>query len=162
MTTVLDAVVMVGMLLWRLMGDSLILERSWYSLYVHVLDATLPATGWCTGCCCLATWVTMMPRSKSGRSSINPKISHLKNIAHTHTHTHTRLTALWPGLPGSAGTRKVKPIWISLKQETVSGSWAICKSAPRSRQITTPAPHRNKSNNNRAETGVKEPVNKQH
>ena len=38
----------------------------------------------------------------------------------------------------------VKPIWILLKQETVSGSgisWAICKSAPRSRQITTPAPH---------------------
>jgi len=60
------------------------------------------------------------------------------------THTHTRLTALFLGLPGSAGTRKVKPIWISLKQETVSGSsisWAICKSAPRSRQITTPAPH---------------------
>jgi len=31
-----------------------------------------------------------------------------------------------------------------LKQETVSGSgisWAICKSAPHSRQITTPAPH---------------------
>ena len=40
----------------------------------------------------------------------------------THTHTHTRLTALYPGLPGSAGTRKVKPIWILLKQETVSGS----------------------------------------
>jgi len=44
------------------------------------------------------------------------------SIAHTHTHTHTRLTALFPGLPGSAGTRNVKPIWISLKQETVSGS----------------------------------------
>ena len=31
-----------------------------------------------------------------------------------------------------------------MKQETVSGSgisWAICKFAPRSRQITTPAPH---------------------
>ena len=42
-----------------------------------------------------------------------------------------------------AGTRKVKPIWILLKQETVSGSgssWAVCKSAPRSRQITTSAP----------------------
>jgi len=41
------------------------------------------------------------------------------------------------------GTRKVKPIWILLKQETVSGSgisWAVCKSAPHSRQITTPAP----------------------
>ena len=52
--------------------------------------------------------------------------------------------ALCPGLPRWAGTRKVKPIWILLKQETVSGSgisWAICKSAPRSRQITMPAPH---------------------
>jgi len=58
--------------------------------------------------------------------------------------THTRLTALFPGLPGWAGTRKIKPIWILLKQETVSGSgisWAICKSAPRSRQITMQAPH---------------------
>ena len=52
--------------------------------------------------------------------------------------------ALCPRLPRWAGTRKVKPIWILLKQETVSGSgisWAICKSAPRSRQITTPVPH---------------------
>jgi len=58
--------------------------------------------------------------------------------------THTRLTALFPGLPGLASTRKVKPIWILLKQETVSGSgisWAVCKSAPRFRQITMPAPH---------------------
>jgi len=63
---------------------------------------------------------------------------------HTHTHTHTRLTALFLRLPRWAGTRKVKPILILLKQETVSGSgtsWAICKSASRSRQITTPVPH---------------------
>ena len=61
-----------------------------------------------------------------------------------HTHTHTRLTAFFLGLPRWAGTRKVKPIWILLKQETVSGSgisWATCKSAPCSRQIATPAPH---------------------
>ena len=53
-------------------------------------------------------------------------------------------------LPLSRTTRvsryqKGKPIWILLKQETVSGSnisWAVCKSAPRCRQITTPAPHR--------------------
>ena len=60
------------------------------------------------------------------------------------THTHIRLTSLFPGLSGWAGARKVKLIWISLKQETVSGSsisWVVCKSAPRSRQITTPAPH---------------------
>ena len=58
-------------------------------------------------------------------------------------HTHSRLTALFPGLPGRAATRKVKPIWILLKQETVSGngiSWAICWSALCSRETTTPAP----------------------
>ena len=40
--------------------------------------------------------------------------------------------------------KKIKPICILLWQETVSGSgisWAICKSAPCSRQITTPALH---------------------
>ena len=67
-----------------------------------------------------------------------------KNLYELIIHTHTRLTDLCLGLPGWAGTRMVKPIWTILKQETVSGrgiSWAIWKSAPRSRQITTPAPH---------------------
>ena len=63
----------------------------------------------------------------------------------THTQTHTAVQR-----PLSGATRvswyhkKVKPIWILLKQETLSGSgtrWAICNSAPRSRQITMPAPH---------------------
>ena len=77
---------------------------------------------------------------------VNNKFSqyfHYSSTRRQHTHTHTRLTALFPGLPGWAGTRKVKPILILLKQETVSGSgisWNICKSAPRSRQITMPAP----------------------
>jgi len=31
---------------------------------------------------------------------------------YTHTHTHTSLAALFQGLPGWAGTRKVKPVWI--------------------------------------------------
>ena len=78
----------------------------------------------------------------------NPKESFFNICVHTHTHAHTHthttcLTALCPRLPGSAGTEK-KKIWILLKQETVSGigiSSAICKSAPHSRQITTPAPH---------------------
>ena len=63
---------------------------------------------------------------------------------HSLLNTHTCLMALFPGLPRWASTRKVKLIWILLKQETVSGSgisWTICKSAPRSRLITTPAPH---------------------
>ena len=40
--------------------------------------------------------------------------------------------------------QKGKPIWILLKQETVSGSgisWVTCKFPPRFRQITTPTPH---------------------
>ena len=60
------------------------------------------------------------------------------------THIHTRLTAFFSGTTRVSWYQKGKPIWILLKQETVSGSginWAICKSAPRSRQITTPAPH---------------------
>ena len=68
----------------------------------------------------------------------------LQHIDCTHIHTHTRLTALFQGLPRWAGTRKAKPIWILLKQETLSGSginWAMCKSAPCSRQTTMPAPH---------------------
>jgi len=68
---------------------------------------------------------------------------HLQIHTHTHTHTHP-FNGPFAGLTGRASTRKVKPILISLKQETVSGSgisWAICKSALRSRQITTPAPH---------------------
>ena len=68
----------------------------------------------------------------------------LQSLSAYNTHTHSRLTALCPGLPGWASTRKVKPIWILLKQEIVSGSgisWAVCKSALCSRQITMPAPH---------------------
>ena len=49
----------------------------------------------------------------------------------THTHTHP-FTALCPGLPGWARTRKVKPIWILLKQETVAsaGPYASVHLAP--------------------------------
>ena len=46
-----------------------------------------------------------------------------QNTAQNNTLTH--LTALFAGLPVWAGTR-VKPIWILLKQETVSGSGISC------------------------------------
>jgi len=47
------------------------------------------------------------------------------------------------GPTGWAGTRKAKPVWIYWSKSG-SGSgicWAICKSAPHPRQITTPASH---------------------
>jgi len=74
-------------------------------------------------------------RWQQGRPGMIPQVVFWNN---------TRLTALIMGLPGWAGTRKLKPIWSLLKQETVSGgsiSLAICKSAPCSGQITMPAPH---------------------
>jgi len=65
---------------------------------------------------------------------------HLSLQSSPHTHV------LWPSdfVRDYPGDPVPEPIWILLKQETVSGSgisWAICKSAPCPRQITTPTPH---------------------
>ena len=64
---------------------------------------------------------------------------------HLQIHTHARtFNGPFSGNTQVSRYQKGKPIWILLKQETVSGSgihWAVCKSATRSRQITTPAPH---------------------
>ena len=87
----------------------------------------------CTRCCCSQL-----------QSNLLKWIALRSDYEYPRTHTRTHLTALFPGLPRWASTRKVKPMWILLKQQTVSGSgisWAICKFAPRSRQITMPAPH---------------------
>jgi len=59
-------------------------------------------------------------------------------------HTHIPFNGPLSGTTRVSRYQKGKPIWILLKQETVSGSgisWAICKSAPHSRQITMPVPH---------------------
>jgi len=69
-------------------------------------------------------------------------------LVNIYYYCYTRLTASFPGQPGYAGTRKVKPVWIEMRHEMMgfwdgSGiSWTACKqSAPRSRQITTLTPH---------------------
>ena len=59
------------------------------------------------------------------------------------THTHP-FNGPFSGTTRVSRYQKGKPISILLEQETVSGSGislAVYKSAPRSRQITTPAPH---------------------
>ena len=89
-------------------------------------------------------WTRWFPRLISYSSTTRLDDVGLPWFPYYNTHTHSRLTALFPGLPGWAGTRMVKPIWILLKQETVSDigiSWAICKSAICCRETTTPAPH---------------------
>jgi len=61
--------------------------------------------------------------------------------AHTHTHIHIWTSGLVQDYPGELVP---EPIWILVKQETVSDSgisWAICKSSLCPGQITMPAPH---------------------
>ena len=84
-------------------------------------------------------WVTLIEALL--KQCISRTLKGYETVSATHIHP---FNGPFLGLPGLVGTRKVKPIWILQKQETVSGSgisWAICKSAPRSRQITMPAPH---------------------
>ena len=96
----------------------------------------------------LNSWQTM-----SDNEACTTNLRLIKCLLH-HLHSHTHKKPAWTYIhpfngPLSGTTRvsryqKGKTIWILLKQEAVSGSgisWAICKSAPRSRQITTPAPH---------------------
>ena len=66
-------------------------------------------------------------------------------ITPQHTHIRTPLNGPLSGTARESRYQKVKTNpTILLKQETVSGSgitWATCKSASRSRQITMPVPH---------------------
>ena len=62
-------------------------------------------------------------------------------VANTHTHP---FNGPFSGTTQVSRYQKGKTNLDLMKQETVSGSgisWAVCKSAPCSRQTTTPAPH---------------------
>jgi len=77
-------------------------------------------------------------------NSMSRKTSLRLTHAHTHTHTHTLFNGRFSRTTRVSRYQKGKTIWILLKQETVIGSgisWAICKSATRSRETTMPAPH---------------------
>ena len=66
----------------------------------------------------------------------HPSDRHTRWLDLHSTHVQRPFVRHYPGEP--------VPIWILLKQETVSGSgisWAICKSAPCTRQMTMPAPY---------------------
>ena len=68
----------------------------------------------------------------------------VSNASRTNENKHT-FNGPFSGTTRVSRYEKGKPIWVLLKQDTMSGSgisWAVCKSAPRSRQITTPAPQR--------------------
>jgi len=82
----------------------------------------LAAVSTCTECICILkdmmyTLVCCFSHSLGSKKKVKMwcQVQRLlKTLFQTNTHTHT----LFPGLLGWAGTRKVKPIWILLKQET--------------------------------------------
>jgi len=67
--------------------------------------------------------------------------THTNTHTHTHTHTHTRLTAFFQDYLGKpVPERKNRSGFYWSNRLSGSGiSWAICKSASRSRQTTMPA-----------------------
>ena len=75
--------------------------------------------------------------------SVCQQLSALIQRTPPHYYTTHPLNGHLSGTSQLSRYQKGKPVSTLLKQETVSGSgisWAICKSAPRSRQITTPTP----------------------
>jgi len=117
---------------------------------IHLCDLCLDLLNWISFPLLFqAGWWPSKNRIFGFLQNTNPSCCPTHTVkAHTHTQTHPFNSPL------SETTRvsryqKGKPIWISLKQETASGSaisWAICKSAPRSRQISMPAPQHSQSN----------------
>jgi len=112
-----------------------------YTKKIKVAEAV--GLGWCpshslapVGRSCL--W----PTSFKLRSSIKT-VNITANIKQC-MKTYTCLTAFFPGQPGYAVTRRVKPIWILMKQETMGGggiTWTIFKSyAPLPKWVTVPLP----------------------
>ena len=111
---------------------------------MQVIQALLLLKWWLLCSLCLTandrskvTKAAEMVRHRSHSNSSDAAPSVIRPVVHswsisvsvTHTHTHL-FKGLCLGLPGWAGTRKVKPVWILLKQETVSGSgisWDICQ-----------------------------------
>ena len=95
--------------------------------------------------------MSQQPRLKTGgyywSKVLLPMWWQLVNYTHTHTHTHKHTHQHNGPLSGTSTVSRYQKGKTNLdftEAREVSGSgisWAICKSAPRSRQITMPVPH---------------------
>jgi len=106
--------------------------RTW----LHTLSLMLQI-GALTNCLTMGGKSATTEQSAPVKPTTDSLLWNHKYSLYWHTHTHP-----FNGLLSE--TTQVSRYWILVKQETVSGSgisWAICKSASRSRQITTSVPH---------------------
>ena len=94
------------------------------------------------------TWLTTRPHAATDFCPLGicpSGISESINLFADNTHTHTRpFNCPLSGTTRVSRYQKGKTNLDFTEAETASGSgisWATCKSAPRSIQITTPAPH---------------------
>jgi len=94
----------------------------------------------------VSSWSIHMITTFHGHRKQMPHFTTFRTfLVHTHTHTHTRsrLTALFPGLSGWASTKKVKPIWFSLKRDSERqwhqlGHMQVCISLHTDNHASTP------------------------
>jgi len=96
-----------------------------------------------------SVWLSVCHKPVSTRRIEVALTWRLPYTSYTHTHTHTHTRPFNGPLSGTTRVSRYQKRKTSLdfteskRQWVACGiSWAICKSAPRSRQITTPAPHR--------------------
>jgi len=100
---------------------------------------TWPPHSWCHSdqCPVVHSRQPNYSRTRLTDSSLETRIS-----IHTHTHTHTFSGPLSGTTRVSRYQKGKTNLDFTEARDISSGiSWAMCKSAPRSRQITTPAPH---------------------
>ena len=116
------------------------MHNNWSSKKIGCIKVLSPPVQVATIRDCIINWKTTVSQLEEGLSLGKNLHMHRQTKPKTYClkphlldrHTHTRLMALCPGLARWASTRKVKPIWILLKQETVvsAGTYASLHLAP--------------------------------
>jgi len=97
----------------------------WYRILISLAGLQYTHALYYSQCGILFCWVLLWPRRRSGVLWWLCLSGCLCISLELHVYTHMRMRSSngpFPGLPRWAGTREVKPVWILLKQETVSGT----------------------------------------
>ena len=108
---------------WAVDQHSQLMEPDHYrQMQLHQHLAPQQQQGLDTWTVSAAAAMAPLPQLLAERKTSAVHSHHMTHLVlNMHTHTYP-FNSPFPGLPRWAGTRKVKPIWTLLKQETVSGT----------------------------------------